>query len=87
MMSPHALRTYTGKVIAVLVVVSFTLALLAMLACGSATAPGHIVVTCEPVYLPVLTPTDTLWHKTTETRCTWLDTTTGQGGAGRGPTS
>lgn len=56
-----------------------------LLGCHNPTQPDSIVATCEPVYMPVITPSDTLWFKTSEVRCTWLNTRTGEGGAGRHP--
>lgn len=55
-------------------------------ACHSPTEPAQIITSCEPIYMPLLTPVgDTLWYKTSELYCTWINTRTGQGGPGRHP--
>lgn len=58
--------------------------LLLLSACHNPTQPQY-ETNCETVYLPILVEGDTLWHKTSEKRCEWVDVKTGHGGVGEHP--
>ena len=81
------MRTYTNRLTLTLAVIAATLAVLAATACAGADAlrpepPKHeILVTCRVFTIGGFEFPDA------DSVCTWLDTTTGHGGAGRGPTS
>lgn len=80
------MRTYTHRLTIALAVIAATLALLAATACGAGDVLGpvrpkhEILVTCRVFTIGGFEFPDA------DSVCTWLDTTTGQGGAGRGPT-